>query len=471
MSFEQRIYTLADQHAFAAFSGDSNVMHVDPLAARRTQAGAAAVHGVHNFLWAMDQIAAARVDLNAFTSFKIDFAKFVLVGMPCHVVFELGDGTLKVEVRSGGTAALKVTAKSGPARLNPYADYTDTPAEALAEARDVPIEAMEGHSGWLTVPLGADAAALFPALTEQWGAARVEAAALTSTVVGMAIPGLHSIYSELKLQFGELGVARPGLGYHCTRIDPRFRMASVACVAAGMTAEITAFVRVPPIAMPETAALKGRLARDLAGCHALVIGGSRGLGEATAKLFAAAGAKVTITYAVGRADAEAVAADIRAACGPDAAAVLPYDTAGNAAAQLTGLAEAPSHVFYSATGRIGNRIAGGFDPAAFAGYAEFYLAAFARLCSALPSSGPIEVIWPSSVFVTERPAGMTEYAMAKAAGEVLCRDLATAFPHLAIRTPRLPRVLTDLTATVVAVETADAVAVMAAVLSGEDFGG
>ena len=74
MSFEQRIYTLADQHAFAAFSGDSNVMHVDPLAARRTQAGAAAVHGVHNFLWAMDQIAAARVDLNAFTSFKIDFA-------------------------------------------------------------------------------------------------------------------------------------------------------------------------------------------------------------------------------------------------------------------------------------------------------------------------------------------------------------------------------------------------------------
>jgi hypothetical protein len=61
--------------------------------------------------------------------------------------------------------------------------------------------------------------------------------------------------------------------------------------------------------------------------------------------------------------------------------------------------------------------------------------------------------------------------MAKAAGEVLCRDLATAFPHLAIRTPRLPRVLTDLTATVVAVETADAVAVMAAVLSGEDFGG
>ena len=34
-----------------------------------------------------------------------------------------------------------------------------------------------------------------------------------------------------------------------------------------------------------------------------------------------------------------------------------------------------------------------------------------------------------------------------------------------------PRVLTDLTATVVAVETADAVAVMAVVLSGEDSGG
>jgi hypothetical protein len=98
----------------------------------------------------------------------------------------------------------------------------------------------------------------------------------------------------------------------------------------------------------------------------------------------------------------------------------------------------PSHVFYSATGRIGNRIAGGFDPDAFASYAEFYLAAFARLCLALPSSGPIEVIRPSSVFVSKRPASMTESAMAQAAGEVSCRDLAAAFPHLAIRMPQLP---------------------------------
>ena len=45
---------------------------------------------------------------------------------------------------------------------------------------------------------------------------------------------------------------------------------------------------------------------DLAGRTAIVTGGSRGIGAATARLFARAGAKVSVTYRTRRAEAEAV---------------------------------------------------------------------------------------------------------------------------------------------------------------------
>ena len=42
------------QASFAAVSGDSNPIHLDPLAARRSLAGGAVVHGIHALLWALD---------------------------------------------------------------------------------------------------------------------------------------------------------------------------------------------------------------------------------------------------------------------------------------------------------------------------------------------------------------------------------------------------------------------------------
>jgi 3-oxoacyl-[acyl-carrier protein] reductase len=51
---------------------------------------------------------------------------------------------------------------------------------------------------------------------------------------------------------------------------------------------------------------------DLAGRRALVTGGSRGIGAATARLLARCGADVALTYRTRRAEAEAVAKDITA---------------------------------------------------------------------------------------------------------------------------------------------------------------
>src|SRR5271163_3454397 len=53
---DSKIFTVTDQARFAALTGDFNPMHMDPIAARRTPAGAPVVHGIHTLLWLLDNI-------------------------------------------------------------------------------------------------------------------------------------------------------------------------------------------------------------------------------------------------------------------------------------------------------------------------------------------------------------------------------------------------------------------------------
>ena len=55
---------------------------------------------------------------------------------------------------------------------------------------------------------------------------------------------------------------------------------------------------------------------------------------------------------------------------------------------------------------------------------------------------------------------MTEYAMAKAAGEILSADLARSSTGSRVIVERLPRMLTDQTATTMAIKTASPLEVM-----------
>ena len=120
-----------------------------------------------------------------------------------------------------------------------------------------------------------------------------------------------------------------------------------------------------------------------------------------------------------------------------------------AEAQLAGLSAAPTHAYYFATPTIFRAQSALFARARLDAFLDVYVDGFLRLAQALRARrNDVSLFYPSSVYVAERPRGMVEYAMAKAAGETLCSEMNLAWAPLRVAVVRLPRLPTDQTASV-----------------------
>ena len=145
---------------------------------------------------------------------------------------------------------------------------------------------------------------------------------------------------------------------------------------------------------------------------------------------------------------EAVAQEIRSVGG--LCETLAYDASLPAEPQLAGLADAPTHAYYFATPTIFRAQSALFARARLDAFLAVYVEGFLNLAEALRARRrDVSIFYPSSVFVGERPRGMLEYAMAKAAGETLCAEMNQAWPPLHVTVDRLPRLRTDQTASVI----------------------
>ncbi len=441
-------------------------MHMDPVAARRTQAGAAVVHGIHLVLWCLDAMARQGSLLPDPRALQARFMKPVYVGDTPSIRLlrrTADEASLRVEIDGTTLATLRIAFADLPARADAKQSHRGG-AQTLQERRQ-PLELdlgdMPGRHGLVRGAATAHGVAeAFPAAAAWIQPPRLLGLAALSYLVGMECPGLHSIFGTLAVDFVPVPDA-PNIDYHVTEIDPRFRLVRMQVEGRGLAGTAEAFLRHPPVRQMSFAAAAAHVSPgEFAGQRVLIVGGSRGLGELTAKLIAAGGGHPTITYARGAADAEAVRREIAetgARC-----ETLPYDATLPAAPQLAVLPDHPTQVYYFATSQIFRRKTGLFEAAALRDFLAVYVAGFHDLCAALApcSTAGLSVFYPSSIAVERRPRDLTEYAMAKAAGEILCADIARFMPGMRVVVKRLPRLLSDQTATVSSVETTPAIDVL-----------
>ena len=457
-----RVFDAFGQQDFANWSGDRNPMHLDPVYARRTQAGDIVVHGMHAMLWALDLLARHGLLDPARCTLTARFEKFIYVGDEVSARLTTTGKRHAIELRTGGlrVATLSVLPVDARAASTLSAATTTPVPQEPAEWR---LEELAGLTGSL-VPAGTSETyiAAFPALAAWLGGETVRTLAALSTLVGMVCPGLHSIFSRLSVIVEPKETVAP-LAYTVRRVQPVLRLATVDIDGGNVAGSIEAFVRHPPIRQPSLRELADRaLPISCRGDVVLILGGSRGLGELTAKLLALAGAEVIITYARGHAEAAAVAEEIVA--GGGRCTIMRYDADVPAQQQLGGVAGTVSHAYYFPTPQIFRTRGLAFDSEALARFTAIYSAAFADIATMLAyETRPVRLFYPSSAAIDDRPNGAAEYVMAKAAGEILCGYLNRSWNHIDIRHRRLPRLLTDQTSTVLPVATADAVAILSEV--------
>jgi hypothetical protein len=456
-----RNFTLDDQLAFARLSSDFNPMHLDRNFARRTQAGAPVVHGIHNLLWAIDAM------LRSFPfdiwSIKVRFPQPLFLDEIAEIkIRSRTESSISVEVLAAGTVVATIKLSSKPANLlGSSARPTAAAPQQLAEPSDLPFAQMVGQSGAVATPAGDDEVRkLFPDLSNSIGPAAVHALLATSQIVGMACPGLHSLFSGLEVSRDPATNSKRAISYAVSKSDPRFRSLQIDVRGSGIAGRLDAFARLPPPAQPKMTAISARVPNGVfAEQRVLIVGGSRGLGEVTAKIVAAGGGHPVITYREGKREAEAVAADIRQTGGT--CDVIRYSALEPAGGQLHGIGDV-AFCYYFATAKIFQRKSALYEPEKLHAFLSYYANGFHDLCMALAQHriGRIRIFYPSTAAIDEAASGATEYAMAKAAGEVLANYMSVFLPNVDVVSRRLPRILTDQTATIGIASTHDPLDVM-----------
>jgi NAD(P)-dependent dehydrogenase (short-subunit alcohol dehydrogenase family) len=397
-------------------------------------------------------------------SMKVQFRTFIPVGAPValRIASESRDA-LKLELWAGELATSVIAIAFTPRSAESSAPLSHEVVASPGIPMPLASTDIAGRAGRLPGRSDGAIAAQFPRLTDDLGPERVEAIALLSTLVGMVCPGLHSIFSQLAIRFTAENAAANGLSFRVRSFDERFRSAQMEVAGSGILGTVTAFARLPPVRQPVMAEFMTLVkAGEFRATTALIVGGSRGLGAVTAKFIAAGGGRVVVSYAVGKSEAEGVLGEIAAACGPDACRILPYEVRKNTRDQLAAIDWRINHVYYFATPHIFQPAGAVYSPARLNEFLRFYVDGFYAVCTGLHDAGAAELraFYPSSVAIEECLKGMTEYVMAKLAGERLCADMNRFVPGMRVAVSRLPRILTDQTASVVPVESQDALEVM-----------
>ena len=447
--------TLEQSRLFARLSGDFNPLHVDPVAARRLMFGSTVVHGIDILLRLIER-ALRDTGQSALAALKASFGAPLLTGAPATIEPaeepERAGGSFAYKVTSNGRVIQRVSLSTTPPSSAP------APRPAAAFPQTAPhagdFAALAAASG--VVPLGFDpeiARALYPELSRALPPVQLAVLLATTRIVGMECPGLHSVYTELSLAFDTPGADDvASLAFRVAKADPRFNLLNIAIQGGGAAGQIQALVRPAPAAQPAFAEVRARVAAPVKqDCRALVIGGGRGLGEITAKILAAAGADVIVTYAAGGEDAARVANEIRAGGGRCAAFRFDVTSPSSERPADTPAGWTPTDIYYFASPHIEIRPGEPWNAALFARFCDFYVTGLARSIAAVDawsgSAGqPLKLFYPSTVFLDEPVRGAAEYVAAKAAGEQLCRNLPVTRRGLTAEWPRLPRMRTDQTA-------------------------
>ena len=175
VTLASRTFASNDQAMFAGLTGDFNPIHLDPIAARRTQAGAVVVHGIHAILWALDKFVELGAVTEEIVSLKVQFRNFVPIGKQVELkLLSRNDKSVRLDLCFGKLTMVTLVVAFGTHEGTTGTDVPDTaPRISVTDqpANLVRFEEMAKLSGWMdSLDRANEIQQYFPySLVSDWG--------------------------------------------------------------------------------------------------------------------------------------------------------------------------------------------------------------------------------------------------------------------------------------------------------------
>lgn len=433
-----RIFTMKDQNDFASLSGDYNPIHINEKESIKTHAGQPIVHGVNLVIWALE---AFKIDIKKNTIIKIKFISQVNLDTKVQAIFSedkneiliLGDNKIKLcsikfiildTLNNTSISSHKVKFKTG--KKNP--DNVE-----IEEVRiDKKIDKLYGGSKKHLAKI------LFPYLVKNFGLDVVYEMACVSSIVGMKIPGNHSLFLNLSLSYNHNSKTNYIIVKNKHEI---LKILTIEYIGKNFNAEIQALFRPKPTKVKKILDLKKELPEkiSLKNKKVLIIGGSRGLGAYVTKLCSIMGAELVFTYSSQDREAKLIEEDI-------------VDNGGIAKSikmnvlddnDIEILDDKFDYIYYFASPKILPNTSKNFNKKMYDHYHLFYVDVFKKIVERFGSlNKKTKFLYPSTTYIDVDKDGFEEYINAKKKGEEICKSY-TKNNFGRFYYPRIPPLNTD----------------------------
>jgi len=450
-TFTNGAHSLESQHNFAELSGDFNPVHLDPAIARRTVFGAVVVHGIHNLLSVIENFLSPQDQSLNIRRLKARFSNPLFLHeqattsfrqqTPNQYIFHQYMGGAETMVFCLETTEQTLPADQSSINLPNFPRHPDV--RSMPDIQNLTGEIVQ------TVD-GLQLRQTFPKCLEAFGLDGVVRILGLTRLVGMTCPGFHSMFSGLDIFFDGPRSNAP-TRFKVTRNDDRISLIDMNVKGGGMTGTLNTFLRPAPVQQSDMALIQNIVTKNsFKNVRALIIGGSRGLGEITAKIIASGGGHVHLTYHSDKTDGERVCQDIMGSGHSADCLQLDVTAITDDLSQLN-----PTHLFYFATPRITIRKNPDFDEDLYQRFFHIYHDGLNDALQSLDLTQHLKIFYPSTIAVDGDMLGLQEYARAKQKGEGLCRLLQKNNPLLEFRIERLPPLATDQTASLINAQAQD----------------
>lgn len=425
---------------FAKLSNDFNPIHVDSLYAWRSMFGKQLVHGIHQVLICLEDLA-KNINEKIFIS-KIS-AKFEYPAGVNEIIsidninFSETYSEYVIKNERGLTlTTIKVNYKKKSFNDVKFKriDYSMSPLEPTNFAKENLVEPLYYDKTFFKE--------LFTYSSFYVSPVNLAVLLASTRIVGMKYPGLNSIYNAFTFEFNENANLSNSIHYSVSDKHITLNMLNIKLDDTFIRGQIKAFIRPVAPKYKTLKELKGLLpVNSFKNQRALIIGGTRGIGLQCLRLLATAGASTMFTYFKNLNEADKIVEEF--ANESINTNYLQVDVSNLSKESLETIkAFNPTSIYYFATPKILNNNSN-LDENLLQKFISYYVIGLDKILVSLKSELKPIIFVPSTVYLDEKPTNLSEYVIAKSASEMFLKLLEKK--GYKIYNPRFPKVSTEQT--------------------------